>query len=585
MNNKIGFSNFRKFADFPEINLGDITILVGGNNSGKSTLVKAFLLCVDNLRMMRMSDRRRENRNNIFSFNKPMFRFDANIYHDVKVKTFIRAIHNKPVTAGDGSGASLPSTITFKFALGKFEFQFVVAGNRDEELTYGDVQYISIVDKEQNIRFCNDYEHNTMSYAVLVSSQNIGSKKVAQDTSKKEEMRKEYLEIDNSLEEASNEGDLEKIASLSEEKEKIEAAYKAIYGIDVTLDGELEEVNLENDTPSSLDKDSVCYDNLPFGFVLDEVNEYVVMNVITNIISFASQAKDKAPEYNEGEDSDSYDEKMKEYEEKEDARKGMYLDISKMHKSRKDLAYLLETLNVQYISAHAVNQDAFYKRGGDDFMAQVIYDFYFEKITHGDIEYTFVTDWMKTFGIGYDFCIEPLMAGDVYKLTIEDEDGTKLPLADKGMGAIQMMILLLRLATIMHIAKSDKSASTTVVIEEPEQNLHPKMQSLLADLLQSIATSNEYKVNFIIETHSEYLIRKSQVLVANSNYADDKDIEENCPFTVYYLPADAGEPYQMHYKTTGGFIEKFGTGFFDAATESDMVIIRKEFEQKKKNRK
>lgn len=585
MNNKIGFSNFRKFADFPEINLGDITILVGGNNSGKSTLVKAFLLCVDNLRMMRMSDRRRENRNNIFGFNKPMFRFDANIYHDVKVKTFIRAIHNKPVTAGDGSGASLPSTITFKFALGKFEFQLVVAGNRDEELTYGDVQYISIVDKEQNIRFCNDYEHNTMSYAVLVSSQNIGSKKVAQDTSKKEEMRKEYLEIDNSLEEASNEGDLEKIASLSEEKEKIEAAYKAAYGVDVTLVGDLEEVNLGIDNPSRLEKNAVSYDNLPLGFDLNEVNEYVALNVISNIINFASQAKDKAPEYKEGEDSDSYDEKMKEYEAKEDARKSMYLDISKMHKSRKDLAYLLETLNVQYISAHAVNQDAFYKRGGDDFMAQVVYDFYFEKIIHGDIEYTFITDWMKTFGIGYDFCIEPLMAGDVYKLTIEDEDGTKLPLADKGMGAIQMMILLLRLATIMHIAKSNKSATTTVVIEEPEQNLHPKMQSLLADLLQSIATSNEYNVNFIIETHSEYLIRKSQVLVANANYVDDKDIEENCPFTVYYLPADAGEPYKMHYKTTGGFVEKFGTGFFDAATESDMVVIRKEFELKKKNRK
>lgn len=573
MNNKIGFSNFRKFADFPEINLGDITILVGGNNSGKSTLVKAFLLCVDNLRMMRMSDRRRENRNNIFSFNKPMFRFDANIYHDVKVKTFIRAIHNKPVTAGDGSGASLPSTITFKFALGKFEFQFVVAGNRDEELTYGDVQYISIVDKEQNIRFCNDYEHNTMSYAVLVSSQNDGSKKVAQDTSKKEDMRKEYLEIDNFLEEASNEGDLEKIASLSEEKEKIEAAYKAIYGIDVTLVGELEEVNLENDTPSSLDKDSVCYDNLPLGFVLDEVNEYVVMNVITNIISFASQAKDKAPEYNEGEDSDSYDEKMKEYEAKEDARKGMYLDISKMHKSRKDLAYLLETLNVQYISAHAVNQDAFYKRGGDDFMAQVIYDFYFEKITHGDIEYTFVTDWMKTFGIGYDFCIEPLMAGDVYKLTIEDEDGTKLPLADKGMGAIQMMILLLRLATIMHIAKSDKSASTTVVIEEPEQNLHPKMQSLLADLLQSIATSNEYQVNFIIETHSEYLIRKSQVLVAQEKYANKEDLTANNPFKIYYLPSDDSDRYEMEYRTDGCFANDFGEGFFDEAENLAFQVL------------
>lgn len=573
MNNKIGFSNFRKFAKFPEIDLGDITILVGGNNSGKSTLVKAFLLCVDNLRMMRMSDRRRENQNNIFGFNKPMFRFDANIYHDVKVKTFTRAIHNKPVPACDGSGASLPSTITFKFALGKFEFQFVVAGNRDEELTYGDVLSISIVDKEQNIRFCNDYEHKTMSYAVLASSQNDGSKKVALDISKKKEMRKEYFEIDNALEEATNEGDLERIASLSEEKEKIEAAYKATYGIDVTLVGELEVVNLEANAPSDLEKDSVCYNNLPLGFILNEVNEYVVMNVISNIIDFASQAKDKAPEYKEGEDSDSYDEKMKEYEAKENARKGMYLDISKMHNSRKDLAYLLETLNVQYISAHAVNQDAFYKRGGDDFMAQVVYDFYFEKIIHGDTEYTFVTDWMKTFGIGYDFCIEPLMAGDVYKLTIEDEDGTKLPLADKGMGAIQMMILLLRLATIMHIAKSNKSASTTVVIEEPEQNLHPKMQSLLADLLQSIATSNDYKVDFIIETHSEYLIRKSQVLVAQEKYANKEDLTANNPFKIYYLPSDGSDRYEMEYRTDGCFANDFGEGFFDEAENLAFQVL------------
>lgn len=577
MNNKIGFSNFRKFANFPEIDLGDITILVGGNNSGKSTLVKAFLLCVDNLRMMRMSDRRRENRNNIFDFKKPMFRFDANVYHDVKVKTFYRAIHKKPVADCNGAISSLPSTITYKFAVGKFEFQFVVAGNRDEKLTYGDVLSISIVDREQNIRFCNDYEHYTMSYEVFASSQNDGFKNDAKDISKKEKMKKEHHEIETSLEEASNEGDLEKIASLSEEKEKIETAYKTTYGVDITLVGDLEEVDLGIDN-------SVCYDNLPLGFDLNEVNEFVVMNVISNIINFASQAKDKAPEHKEGEDSESYDEKMKEYEAKEEARAGMYLDINKMDKSRVDLYKLLNTLNVQYISAHAVNQDAYYTIG-DDFMAQVVYDFYFEKITRGDAEYTFVTDWMKTFGIGSDFSIEPLMPGDVYSLTIKDEDGPNLPLADKGMGAIQMMILLLRLATIMHMAKTNKSAETTIVIEEPEQNLHPKMQSLLADLFQSIATSNEYKINFIIETHSEYLIRKSQVLVANANYVDDKDIEENCPFIVYYLPTDAGEPYQMHYKTTGGFVEKFGTGFFDAATESDMVIIRKEFEEKKRNRK
>ena len=50
--NTIGFNNFRRFATFPEMDLGDITLLVGGNNSGKSTLVKALLLCVDNLKLM-----------------------------------------------------------------------------------------------------------------------------------------------------------------------------------------------------------------------------------------------------------------------------------------------------------------------------------------------------------------------------------------------------------------------------------------------------------------------------------------------------------------------------------------------------
>ena len=584
MSNKIGFTNFRKFANFPEIDLGDVTVLVGGNNSGKSTLVKAFLLCVDNLRMMRMSDRRREFRNNIFGFNKPIFRFDANEYHDVKVKTFARAIHNKLIENGNGEGSSLPSTITFKFAIGKFEFKFVVAGDRDEELTYGDVQLISIEDKEQNIRFCNDYEHGTMSYAVLASSKG-GDSETVQDDSKKDGMKKEYQEIEKSLDTAKEEGDLEKIASLSEVKERIEVAYKKAFGVDVASAGNLEGANHEEDAPTSQKKESVCYDNLPLGFDLNEVNEPVVKNVISNIINFASMSKDQAPVYKEGEDLDAYNEKLEEYQAQEDARKDMYLDISKMRKSRNDLAYLLGTLDVQYISAHAVNQDAYYKTGSNDFMAQVVYDFYFERIVPGDTEYTFVTDWMKTFDIGHDFCIEPLMAGDVYKLTIEDEDGMKLPLADKGMGAIQMMMLLLRLATIMRRAKSNKSAATTVVIEEPEQNLHPKMQSLLADLFQSIATNNEYKINFIIETHSEYLIRKSQVLVANANYADEKDVEEICPFKVYYLPSDAGEPYQMHYKVTGGFVEKFGTGFFDAATESDMVVIRKEFELKKKNRK
>ncbi len=44
MENSLSFKIFRKFQNFPQINFGDFTFLVGKNNSGKSTFVKALLL-------------------------------------------------------------------------------------------------------------------------------------------------------------------------------------------------------------------------------------------------------------------------------------------------------------------------------------------------------------------------------------------------------------------------------------------------------------------------------------------------------------------------------------------------------------
>ena len=94
-------------------------------------------------------------------------------------------------------------------------------------------------------------------------------------------------------------------------------------------------------------------------------------------------------------------------------------------------------------------------------------------------------------------------------------------------------------------------------------------------------------MRFIIETHSEYLIRKTQVLVAQENYEDEDALKENNPFMVYYFDGDNEKKpyYQMEYELSGAFKDKFGEGFFDEASKLDMTIIRKEFELKKKNRK
>lgn len=51
----IGFKNFRKYENFPLLEMGDITILVGGNNSGKSTTVKAIISVLTFLRNARFN--------------------------------------------------------------------------------------------------------------------------------------------------------------------------------------------------------------------------------------------------------------------------------------------------------------------------------------------------------------------------------------------------------------------------------------------------------------------------------------------------------------------------------------------------
>ena len=44
---QVGFRNFRKFSSFETIDFAPITIFVGENNAGKSTVVKAILSMLD----------------------------------------------------------------------------------------------------------------------------------------------------------------------------------------------------------------------------------------------------------------------------------------------------------------------------------------------------------------------------------------------------------------------------------------------------------------------------------------------------------------------------------------------------------
>ena len=87
-------------------------------------------------------------------------------------------------------------------------------------------------------------------------------------------------------------------------------------------------------------------------------------------------------------------------------------------------------------------------------------------------------------------------------------------------------------------------------------------------------TSN-WGFQFIIETHSEYMIRKSQLLVAKEKYNDVKTLLKENPFKVIYFPQKE-KPFDMGWNIYGHFKNFFDEGFFDVASNDALAVSKLE---------
>lgn len=96
----------------------------------------------------------------------------------------------------------------------------------------------------------------------------------------------------------------------------------------------------------------------------------------------------------------------------------------------------------------------------------------------------------------------------------------------------------------------------TLLIEQPEVHLHPSLQSKFIDTLLSIGNRNKY----FIETHSEHIIRKLQVLIKNKEYnLKPEDV------TIHYFKRGENKfEITKHKINSNGRLEpNFPNGFFD----------------------
>jgi len=508
--NTIGFNNFRKFTEFPAIQLGGITLLVGGNNSGKSTLVKALLLMRDFL------TQKITKRGNFFEVLTPELRFDSNYIH---IGSFKRAFCNKC--------SAEETTMTFTTGIGQFLFEVKVNGDRSKDSSLPHVSELTIVDDVRAVKLAYNYSSNLMS-ATFLPNEEIKAKNQQIDLLKQQMAELEKHQVDQK--------NFAQIIKLKDEMDSIDAKIRAL--------GSSEE---EKELSLSFN----------MALTLDVAGGLLMPELVRQFAKYSMQ----------GTTGDKRSAKYKKEEGDKNILKGKSPLLNAM---AIDLEHLLSFEQVEYIYAHSASQQVLYNiKDSNDFLSKTIHEFYMSRISEGDVEYSFIQKWMDMFDIGVSFKIETV-AGEAYQVEITDTDNDTVQLADKGMGSIQMMILLLRLATLI---RKYKGATTpvTMLVEEPEQNLHPAFQSLLADLLLEV--NQEYGCHFIVETHSEYLIRRSQALVATL-YGTKNSLVNN-PFVTYYMPKN-GVPYSMSYNENGRFEEKFGEGFFDEAGKSNMILMKKE---------
>ena len=120
--------------------------------------------------------------------------------------------------------------------------------------------------------------------------------------------------------------------------------------------------------------------------------------------------------------------------------------------------------------------------------------------------------------------IRPLQTMDIIsKLMIKYSDNqpkeSSVAIPDVGFGLSQVLPVLVEVLRM----ESEKS----IILEQPEIHLHPRMQGDLADF---ILCNAQLKKNFIIETHSEHFIKRLCLRIAQF-----KDINLSKLISIYFI--------------------------------------------------
>lgn len=165
-----------------------------------------------------------------------------------------------------------------------------------------------------------------------------------------------------------------------------------------------------------------------------------------------------------------------------------------------------------------------------------------------------VNQQMELFGLDYELKVSSVNdrdsdLQDVFALRLFDKRSQiHASILDVGFGISQILPI---------IVQSMLSTGKTLIIEQPEIHLHPKLQ---ADLGTLVATCSKepFGNQFIIETHSQHLILRLQKLIRQGKLTPE-DVA-----VIYVDRCDNGSQcIELRLDKDGDFIDNWPNGFFE----------------------
>lgn len=172
---------------------------------------------------------------------------------------------------------------------------------------------------------------------------------------------------------------------------------------------------------------------------------------------------------------------------------------------------------------------------------------------------TAVNDWLRYLEVA-DIVISEIREkyGRELKVRLSDSDQLH-DLTHVGVGVSQVLPILV----MCLLAKP----GSTLVFEQPELHLHPKVQSLLGDFFLSMALCGK---QCIVETHSEYLIDRLRFRIVSTN----NEQELNRKTKIYFVDQTSeGSSFQEVVINEYGAIANWPQGFFDQSQQETQQIL------------